>query len=82
MVYFGLFMVSILGLSCLFSAIFEELINEALAQSDISLRQAVHALNNTASQFAAHSTTSEAATGLPVAAFGFMPCLLLGLKKG
>jgi hypothetical protein len=30
-------MVSILGLSCLFSAIFEERINEALAQSDISL---------------------------------------------
>jgi uncharacterized membrane protein (Fun14 family) len=35
--------------------------------------QAVHALNNTASQFAAHSTIAEAA-GLPVAAaFGFMP---------
>ena len=35
--------------------------------------RSVHALNNTASQFAAHSTTLEAA-GLPVAAaFGFMP---------
>jgi len=44
--------------------------------------QAVHALNNTASQCVAHSTTVEAA-GLPVAAaFGFMPGLMLGLKKG
>ena len=44
--------------------------------------QAVHALNNTASQFAAHSSTIEAA-GLPVAAaFGFMPGLMLGLRKG
>ncbi len=41
-----------------------------------------HALNNTASQFAAHSTTVEAA-GLPVAAtFGFMPGLLWELRKG
>ena len=39
-------------------------------------------LNNTVSQFAAHSTAVEAA-GLPVAAaFGFMPGLLLGLKRG
>jgi uncharacterized membrane protein (Fun14 family) len=45
--------------------------------------QTVHALNNTASQFAAHSSTIEAATGLPVAAaFGFMPGLMLGLRKG
>ncbi len=44
--------------------------------------QTVHALNNTTSQFAPHSTTIEAA-GLPVAAaFGFMPGLLLGLRKG
>jgi uncharacterized membrane protein (Fun14 family) len=44
--------------------------------------QAVHALNNTATQFAAHSTTVEAA-GLPVAAAsGFMPGLVLGLRKG
>jgi hypothetical protein len=42
---------------------------------------AIHALNNTASQFAAHSTTIEAA-GLPVAAFGFMPGLMFGLRKG
>ena len=43
--------------------------------------QVGHALNNTASQFAAHSTTVEAS--LPVAAaFGFMPGLLLGLRKG
>jgi uncharacterized membrane protein (Fun14 family) len=41
-----------------------------------------HALNNTASQFAAHSTAVEAA-GLPVAAaFGFMPGLMFGLRKG
>ena len=47
--------------------------------------QVGHALNNTASQYyyiAAHSTTVEAA-GLPVAAaFGFMPGLLFGLRKG
>jgi uncharacterized membrane protein (Fun14 family) len=44
--------------------------------------QAVHALNNTASQFAAHSATVEAA-GLPVAAAsGFMPGLMVGLRKG
>ena len=44
--------------------------------------QVGHALNNTASQFAAHSSTIEAA-GLPVAAgFGFMPGLMLGLRKG
>src|SRR5581483_11974802 len=42
--------------------------------------QVGHALNSTASQFAAHSTTVEAA-GLPVAAaFGFMPGLILGLR--
>ncbi len=44
--------------------------------------QAVHALNNTASQFAARSSTIEASS-LPVAAaFGFMPGLMLGLRKG
>jgi uncharacterized membrane protein (Fun14 family) len=44
--------------------------------------QAVHALNNTASQFAAHSTILET-SGLPiVAVFGFMPGLMFGLKKG
>jgi uncharacterized membrane protein (Fun14 family) len=43
--------------------------------------QAVHALNNTASQFATHSTTVEAS--LPgAAAFGFLPGLMLGLRKG
>jgi hypothetical protein len=45
-------------------------------------RQVGHALNNTASQFAAYSATVEAA-GLPVAAaFGCMPGLLFGLRKG
>jgi uncharacterized membrane protein (Fun14 family) len=44
--------------------------------------QAVHVLNNTTSQFTAHSSTIEAAA-LPVAAAsGFMPGLLLGLKRG
>jgi hypothetical protein len=43
--------------------------------------QAIHALNNTVTQFAAHSTTLQAAV-LPVAAaFGFMPGLF-GLKRG
>jgi uncharacterized membrane protein (Fun14 family) len=44
--------------------------------------QVVHALNNTASQFAAHSSamvTSE----LPIAAaFGFVPGVMFGFKKG
>ena len=44
--------------------------------------QAVHALNNTASQFAAHSSTIEAAGLLVAAAFGFMSGLILGLRKG
>ena len=40
--------------------------------------QVGHSLNNTASQFAAHYSTIEAA-GLPVAAvFGFIPGLMLG----
>jgi uncharacterized membrane protein (Fun14 family) len=44
--------------------------------------QTVHALNNTASQFAAHSNTIET-SGLPIAAaFGFMPGLVFGLKRG
>lgn len=42
--------------------------------------QATHALNNTVTQFAAHSTTQAAV--LPVAAaFGLMPGLF-GLKRG
>jgi uncharacterized membrane protein (Fun14 family) len=44
--------------------------------------QVVHALNNTATQFAAHPST-VAASGLPIAAmFGFVPGLLMGFKKG
>ncbi len=44
--------------------------------------QVGHTLNNTASQFAAHSTAVEAA-GLPVvAAIGFIPGLMFGLGKG
>jgi uncharacterized membrane protein (Fun14 family) len=44
--------------------------------------QVVHALNNTATQFAAHPS-GVATSGLPIAAmFGFVPGLLTGFKKG
>ena len=44
--------------------------------------QVVHALNNTATQFASHPSV-VAASGLPMAAaFGFVPGLMMGLKKG
>jgi hypothetical protein len=44
--------------------------------------QVVHALNNTATQFASHPS-SLSASGLPMAAaFGFVPGLMLGIKKG
>jgi uncharacterized membrane protein (Fun14 family) len=44
--------------------------------------QAVHALNNTATQFVAHPS-AIAASVLPVAAmFGFVPGLMVGFKKG
>ena len=44
--------------------------------------QVVNVLNNTATQFAAHPP-SVAASGLPVGAmFGFVPGLMMGLKKG
>ena len=44
--------------------------------------QVVHALNNTATQFASHPS-AVAASGLPVAAvFGFVPGLMMGFKKG
>ena len=43
--------------------------------------QAIHALNNTVTQFAAHSTTLQAAVLPLAAAFGFMPGLF-GLKRG
>lgn len=43
--------------------------------------QLVHALNNTASQIAAHSFAISA-SGLPIAAaFGFVPGALVGFKK-
>ena len=42
--------------------------------------QVVNALNNTATQFALHPS---ALSGLPMAAmFGFVPGLMIGLKKG
>jgi uncharacterized membrane protein (Fun14 family) len=52
--------------------------------------QVVHALNNTATQFATHPS-AVVASGLPIAAmfglpiaamFGFVPGLLTGFKKG
>jgi len=44
--------------------------------------QVVHALNNTTTQFATHPS-ALAATGLPVAAMvGFVPGLLMGIRKG
>jgi uncharacterized membrane protein (Fun14 family) len=44
--------------------------------------QVVHTLNNTATQFASHPST-VAASSLPVAAMvGFVPGLMMGLKKG
>jgi hypothetical protein len=44
--------------------------------------QGVQVLNNTASQFAIHSSTIQVAS-LPVAAaFGFLPGLMFGLKIG
>jgi uncharacterized membrane protein (Fun14 family) len=44
--------------------------------------QVVHALNNTATQFAAHPS-AVSASGLPIAAtIGFLPGLLMGFKKG
>jgi uncharacterized membrane protein (Fun14 family) len=44
--------------------------------------QVVNALNNTATQFAAHPSTL-AVSGLPVVAmFGFVPGLMMGFKKG
>ncbi len=47
-----------------------------------SSEQVVNALNNTATQFAAHPS-AVATSGLPIAAtFGFVPGLMIGLKKG
>jgi uncharacterized membrane protein (Fun14 family) len=43
--------------------------------------QAIHTLNDTASQFATHSTGST--SGLPLAAgIGFLPGLIFGFKRG
>ena len=44
--------------------------------------QIVNVLNNTATQFASHPS-AVAASGLPIAAaFGFVPGLMMGFKKG
>jgi uncharacterized membrane protein (Fun14 family) len=44
--------------------------------------QVVHAVNNTATQFAAHSSAVAASGLLLAAAVGFIPGLLTGFKKG
>jgi uncharacterized membrane protein (Fun14 family) len=47
-----------------------------------TLTNVVHALNNTATQFAAHPF-DVASSGLPIAAaVGFVPGLLMGFKRG
>ena len=44
--------------------------------------EVVHALNNTATQFASHPSAVYA-SGLPIAAtFGFVPGLMMGFRKG
>jgi len=44
--------------------------------------QVIHALNNTAPQFASHPSAVYA-SGLPISAtFGFVPGLMMGFKKG
>ena len=44
--------------------------------------QVVHALNNTATQFASHPS-AVAASGLPIAAtFGFVPGVITGFRRG
>jgi hypothetical protein len=44
--------------------------------------QVIHAINNTATQFASHPS-AVAASSLPVAAMvGFVPGLMMGFKKG
>jgi uncharacterized membrane protein (Fun14 family) len=80
----GLFMVGVSYLSYKWwiDVKWIEMNNATKATLSNVARQTVHALNNTASQFAAHSVTLESA-GLPMAAvFGFMPGLMLGLRKG
>jgi hypothetical protein len=44
--------------------------------------QVVHALNNTATQFAAHPYAVSASGAPLAAAIGFIPGLLMGFKKG
>ena len=47
-----------------------------------TVEQVVHAFNNTTTQFASHPS-AVAASGLPLAAMvGFVPGVMMGLKKG
>jgi uncharacterized membrane protein (Fun14 family) len=57
---------------------------ESTAKSTLAdfTNQAFHALNNTASNFQTHPS-AVGSVGLPVAAaFGFMPGLVFGLRRG
>jgi len=58
-------------------------IENATRSSLISVAgQVIHALNNTATHFSAHPSVA-AASGLPIATmFGFVPGLMMGLKRG
>ena len=58
-------------------------IENATRSSLISVAgQVIHALNNTATHFSARPSVA-AASGLPIATmFGFVPGLMMGLKRG
>jgi uncharacterized membrane protein (Fun14 family) len=56
--------------------------NTAISTMTDITNQAIHVLNNTASHFQNH-TSAIGSVGLPVpAAFGFMPGLVFGLRRG
>jgi len=82
-VVIGLFVVGLSYLSYKGRIVVKWVMMENAARSTLInvVGQALHALNNTASQFAANSTTLQI-SGLPVAAaFGFMPGLMFGLRR-
>ena len=63
---------------------FQEIDSATIADSTLAnvITQAIHTLNDTASQFATHSSTI-AASGLTLAAgIGFVPGLIFGFKRG
>ena len=83
-VVIGLFLVALAYLSYTGWVDVKWVVMEDTSKSTLThaSEQIVHALNNTATQLASHSSTL-AASGLPVAAtFGFVPGLMMGFKKG